>query len=49
MWTADDPNEGWDGTYKNKPVKQDVYSYLVKVTSLGNEEFTYTGTITLLR
>ena len=49
MWTADNPNEGWDGTYKNKPAKQDVYSYLVKVTSLGNEEFTYTGTITLLR
>ena len=49
MWTADDPQIGWDGTYKNKPAKQDVYSYLVRVTSLGDEEFTYTGTITLLR
>jgi hypothetical protein len=39
----------WDGTYKGKPAQQDVYSYLLRVTALNDEVYTYTGTITLIR
>ena len=41
--------KGWDGNYKAEPVQQDVYAYVLKVTALNDEVYTYTGTISLVR
>jgi gliding motility-associated-like protein len=49
MFQTTDKNMEWDGTYKGKPAQQDVYSYLLRVTALNDEVYTYTGTITLIR
>ncbi|MBR9861178.1 gliding motility-associated C-terminal domain-containing protein, partial [bacterium] len=49
MFRTTEKEEEWDGTYKGVPVQQDVYSYLLKVTALNDEVYTYTGTITLIR
>jgi len=49
MYNSTNVEEGWDGMYKGIEVQQDVYVYLVRVTSLAGKEFEYYGTITLLR
>ncbi len=49
VYQSADINEGWDGMYKNLEAQQDVYVYLVRVTSLAGKEFEYYGTVTLLR
>ncbi|MFT5723323.1 MAG: hypothetical protein ACI9JN_000433 [Bacteroidia bacterium] len=46
---------GWDGNPNTKgsdtrnPVSQDVYAYYLRIVSWNNEEFKYTGTVTLIR
>ncbi|MFT5724126.1 MAG: hypothetical protein ACI9JN_001243, partial [Bacteroidia bacterium] len=48
-------NAGWDGddktsAYDNRePVPQDVFAYYLRIVSWNNEEFKYTGTVTLIR
>lgn len=49
LYQSSDIKEGWDGRYKGQDVQQDVYVYVVRVTSLSGKEFEYYGTITLLR
>jgi len=49
MYYSTDIEEGWDGKYKGNEAQQDVYVYVVRVTSLAGKEFEYYGTITLLR
>lgn len=49
MFISNDVNEQWDGTYKGEPAQQDVYAYQLNVTSLNDEVYNYTGTITLIR
>jgi len=49
LYQSADIKEGWDGRYKGEDVQQDVYVYVVRVTSLGGKELEYYGTITLLR
>lgn len=49
VYESADISEGWDGMYKGVEAQQDVYVYLVRVTSLGGKEFEYYGTVTLLR
>jgi gliding motility-associated-like protein len=49
MFQTTDKNKEWDGTYKGLPVQQDVYAYSLKVTSLNDDPYTYSGTITLVR
>ncbi|MBK9765472.1 MAG: gliding motility-associated C-terminal domain-containing protein [Flavobacteriales bacterium] len=41
----------WDGSYKGKPVANDVYVYVLKYTGLctGQEEFQHTGHVTVVR
>jgi gliding motility-associated-like protein len=41
--------EGWDGIYKGKPAQQDVYVYLVKLSSFTGKPYEFYGTVTLLR
>ncbi len=49
MYYSNNIKEGWDGMYKGTEAQQDVYMYVVRVTSLAGKEFEYYGTITLLR
>ena len=49
MFYTRDKQAGWDGNYHNQPTEEGVYVYIVKVTSLAGKQYTYTGTITLLR
>ncbi|MDX5319528.1 MAG: PKD domain-containing protein [Bacteroidota bacterium] len=49
MYYSTDIREGWDGKYKGVEAQQDVYVYVVRVTSLAGKEFEYYGTVTLLR
>ena len=54
MWEGsnfmlNDPNLGWDGTYKGKPVNPGVYSYRAVVNFLDDIPVTYNGTITVVK
>lgn len=49
LYESTDILEGWDGNYRGKTAQQDVYVYVVKVTSLAGKAYEYYGTITLLR
>ncbi len=49
IFETDDPEQGWDATYFNVPVIQDIYVYLVKYTILtegvAGEQVTTTGSV----
>ncbi|PCJ65876.1 MAG: hypothetical protein COA58_07280, partial [Bacteroidetes bacterium] len=49
MFKSTDKYEEWNGMYKGVPAQQDVYAYALKVIALNDEEYNYTGTITLIR
>ena len=49
MYHTNDVKEGWDGNYRNAACEEGVYVYVVKAQSFAGKEYTYTGTITLLR
>lgn len=44
-----DQSEGWDGTFKGKPMDPDVYMYYLSGTCVGGDEFILKGDITLIR
>ena len=46
-WT--DPAEGWDGTYKGKPVKDGVYFLLCKAKGADGREYNIRKDVNLLR
>jgi hypothetical protein len=39
----------WNGTYNGNLAQQDVYAYQLVVTALNDEEYEYSGTVTLIR
>lgn len=41
--------EGWDGTLNGEPQPSDVYTYIIVVRTLGGNEVTLQGEVTLLR
>ncbi len=49
LWTTDDKNASWDGSYMGEDVQQDVYMWVIKVTAYDGKEYTYEGTVSLLR
>ena len=44
-----DPADGWDGTYKGKPVKDGVYFCLVKAKGADGKEYNIKRDVNLLR
>lgn len=44
-----DMKEGWDGTYKGEPATDDVYTWLVTLTTYNGEEKQFSGHVTLIR
>jgi gliding motility-associated-like protein len=49
LFQSTDKEEQWDGSYQGEYAQQDVYAYTLKVTALNDEEYSYSGTITLIR
>jgi len=47
QWT--DPNDGWDGTYNGKPVKQGVYFVDVRATGSDGVKYHFRRDVNLLR
>jgi hypothetical protein len=44
-----DPNLGWDGTYKGKPLPTGAYFYVIKAEGAGGKKYNLKGDINLLR
>lgn len=49
VYDNENPNQGWDGTFKGKKMPSDVYPYVVEVTFLNGKKKSLKGTVTLLR
>lgn len=49
IFTSEDKNKGWDGTYKNKLCKPDVYVYKINILTMAHHEEQRTGHVTLLK
>ncbi len=49
IFVSKDINKGWDGYYKGKLCKQDVYVWKVKGRYIGGLQFVFAGDVTLLR
>jgi gliding motility-associated-like protein len=49
LWETTDKNAAWDGKSRGEDVQQDVYMWVIKVAAFDGEEYTYEGTVTLLR
>jgi gliding motility-associated-like protein len=47
IYESENPNEGWDGTYRGNPVQNDTYVYQVTAKNLGTKKMT--GAVTLVR
>ena len=40
---------GWDGTYEGQQAPSGVYTYVISATGMDGEDYTFSGTITLIR
>ena len=49
IYEASNPDFRWDGTYKDVPVPEGVYVYLLKATGKNGRQYQRKGTITVLR
>lgn len=49
LFSSNDQLKGWDGVFKGKISKNDVYPYLIKYTSLDGKTHTKSGHVTLLK
>ncbi len=49
VFETTDLNNGWDGTFKGKPLNKAVFVYYVKATFVDNSEVEQKGDITLIR
>lgn len=49
VFETDDINRGWDGTFNGKDQPADIYAYVFKIITFGNEEKTYKGDFKLVR
>ncbi|MBD3638433.1 MAG: gliding motility-associated C-terminal domain-containing protein [Crocinitomicaceae bacterium] len=49
VFEATDQSQGWDGTFKGKPLDPDVYVYHLKAVCFDGQETLIKGNITLLR
>ena len=49
LFTTEDPNAAWDGTFNGKPVQEGVYVYILYATDLLGNFHKEKGDVTLLR
>ena len=48
IFTTKDINLGWDGTLKGEVVKQDIYTWKVKIVDVNGKRHNYVGHVTVL-
>jgi len=49
IFSSNEPDAEWDGTYKGKPVSSDVYAYYVRIICINGVEYSKKGNITVFR
>lgn len=49
IFSSNEPDAEWDGTYNGKPVSSDVYAYYVKIICINGVEYSKKGNITVFR
>lgn len=49
LYQWNDPDQGWDGTYKGKSVKPGVYFYVIEATGSEGKRYKEMGDINILR
>lgn len=49
IFVSNNPDTGWDGTYKGRPLPQGSYVVMVNYTQLNGRQEQYRGTLVLLR
>jgi gliding motility-associated-like protein len=49
VFETNNPNQGWDGTYKGTPQPMDVYAYTLDAIFFDGKKTTKKGDITLIR
>ena len=49
VFETTDLNKGWDGMYKGKKAKADVFDYYLKAVCYDKSKYTHKGNITLIR
>ncbi|MEN9511842.1 MAG: hypothetical protein RLZZ370_1661, partial [Bacteroidota bacterium] len=49
LYETKDIEKGWDGKANGVDCQQDVYAYLVELTSFEGKVYKFPGTVTLLR
>lgn len=49
VFDADDLDDGWDGTYKDREQEMGAYVYVIRALNRDGEEITRSGTVTLIR
>lgn len=49
VFTSDDINIGWDGTFKKQPLPQGVYTYLISLINYNGDDRNRTGIVTIIR
>ena len=49
VFITKDPNEGWDGYFKDKEAPTDTYTWIIKATSIHGEQQNIEGHFTLYR
>jgi gliding motility-associated-like protein len=49
IFTSNDPDQGWDGTFENRDADAGVYFYTLKYVSLDGKAYSRKGDVTLIR
>jgi gliding motility-associated-like protein len=49
VFSTTDVNEGWDGTYKGKPLTNDTYTYLMYYYDTLGKDYKRLGSVTIIR
>ncbi len=49
VYHADDYKNDWNGTYKNKPVPDGTYYYMIQLFSFDDRVYNFKGNVTILR
>ncbi|MBK8472793.1 MAG: gliding motility-associated C-terminal domain-containing protein [Sphingobacteriales bacterium] len=49
VFKTNDPNEGWNGEYKNDLAPQGSYAYVIQMTTPTGYQIERKGTVTLIR
>ena len=50
VWESQDPDAGWDGTFKGKKCQTGIYTWVVRAKDLLNDgQYTYNGHVNLMR